>query len=190
MVRVGNPSAKKSSPVAPRPIRRGTHAMPAGNERCFPANNHVPESPRMHITRLFPIAVFILIAWLASPAAAVLQFYKVFQVEYLDHHPDQEFATFAKKPVNRCFVCHQGKDRKNHNEYGDHLVEILDRKSDAKDTDKILAALKKVEMLPVDPNDEQGETYRERILAGKWPGGELDDLKKELPEDEELGDER
>jgi hypothetical protein len=138
----------------------------------------------MHIVRLFPLAI-LFIAWLASPAGAVLQFYNVFKAEYLDNHPDQEFATFVKKPANRCFVCHQGKVRKNHNPYGDHLVELLDRRKDAKNKEKILAAIKQVEVLPFDPNDPDGETYLDRIQASKWPGGELDDLKQEPDDSEE-----
>jgi cytochrome c2 len=136
----------------------------------------------MRIVRPSLVAVLLLVAWMVEPAAAVLQFYKVFQAEYLDNHPDQEYAAFVKKPANRCFICHQGKVRKNHNPYGDHLVKLLDRKKDAKNKEKILAAIKQVEVLPFDPNDDQSETYADRIKAGKWPGGELEDLKQEPAE--------
>jgi hypothetical protein len=132
----------------------------------------------MHIVRRFTLAL-LLVTWLASPAAAVLQFYNVFKAEYLDDHPDQEWVALVKKPANRCFICHQGKSRKNHNPYGEHLVPLLDRRKDAKDKDKILAALKEVEVLPFDPENQDGEKYADRIAAGQWPGGELDDLKAE-----------
>jgi hypothetical protein len=135
----------------------------------------------MHIVRLFALAV-LFVAWLVSPAAAVLQFYKVFQAEYLDNHPDQDWVAVVKKPANRCFICHQGKIRKNHNLFGDHLVPLLDRRKDAKDQEKILATLKQVVVLPFDPANPAGETYLDRIQAGKWPGGELEDLKQESEE--------
>ena len=134
----------------------------------------------MHTARLFSLALLI-VTWLVSPAAAVLQFYKVFQTEYLDNHPDQEWAAFVKKPANRCFVCHLGKNRKNHNLFGDHLVPMLDRRKDAKDQEKILAAIREVVALPVDPDNPDGEKYLDRIKASQWPGGELDQLKQEPP---------
>jgi hypothetical protein len=128
------------------------------------------------------IAAMMIASMTAHPAVAVLQFYKVFQTEYLDNHPDQEFATFVKKPANRCFVCHQGKNRKHHNAFGEHLEELLDRKKDIKDKEKIAAALKQVVALPFDPNDEKSETYADRIAASKFPAGELEDLKREPAE--------
>jgi len=124
----------------------------------------------------------ILLTATARPAAAVLQFYKVWETEYLTNHPDQEFAALVKKPANRCFVCHQGKKRKHHNAYGEHLEELLDRKKDLKDKEKILAAIKQVGDLHVDPNDDSSETFNQRIAESKFPGGELDELKKEPAE--------
>lgn len=125
---------------------------------------------------------FALIPVSARPAMAVLQFYKVFQAEYLDDHPDQEFAALVKKPANRCFVCHQGKKRTHHNAFGIHLVEPLDRRKDAKDKEKISAVIKQVLAMHVDPDDETSETYGDRLAASKWPGGELEELKKEPAE--------
>ena len=128
------------------------------------------------------VMVCILLSAAARPAAAVLQFYKVWEAEYLAEHPDQDFATLVKKPANRCFVCHQGKNRKNHNAYGEHLEELLDRKKDLKDKEKILAAIKQVSEMHFDPNDDQSETFAERIAASKFPGGGLEELKKEPAE--------
>jgi hypothetical protein len=116
----------------------------------------------------------------ARPSFAVLQFYQVFKAEYLDNHPDKEFAATVNKTANRCFVCHQGKkSKKNHNAFGKLLVEPLDWKKDAKDKEKIIAALKKAVATHVDPKNEKSETYLDRIEASKWPGGELKDLEKE-----------
>jgi hypothetical protein len=61
-------------------------------------------------------------------------------------------------------------------------VELLDRKKDLRDKEKIIASIKKVVEMHVNPEDDKSETYLDRIKAGKWPGGELEDLKKEPPE--------
>ena len=118
----------------------------------------------------------------ARPAAAVLQFYKVWETEYLTDHPDKDYVALVKKPANRCFVCHEGKNRKHRNEYGKLMEESLDARKDTKDKEKILAAIKAAGEKHFDPNDESSETFAERIAAGKFPGGELDDLKKEPAE--------
>jgi hypothetical protein len=124
-------------------------------------------------------SLFLLAVCLTSPAQAVLQFCKVFKTEYLDNHPNQEFAAELSKGTNQCYICHQGKNRKHHNAYGIHLVELLDRKTDTKDVAKVSEALKKVAAMPVDPNKPDGETYGDRIAAGQWPGGDLESLKQE-----------
>lgn len=136
----------------------------------------------MLVVRFVPVLALLLVMGMARPAAAVLQFYKVYKAEYLDNHPDQEFAAEAMKPTNRCFACHQGKKRKNHNPFGEELTKLLDRKKDSKDVEKISASIKQVLAEHVDPNDPNSETYGERLAAGKWPGGELEDLKKEPEE--------
>lgn len=128
------------------------------------------------------LMVCVLASATARPAAAVLAFYKVWETEYLTNHPDQDYATLVKKSANRCFVCHVGKKRTHRNAYGKQLAELLDRKKDVKDKEKILAAIKQVGEMQVDPNDDQSETFAARIAAGKFPGGELEELKKEPAE--------
>jgi cytochrome c2 len=138
----------------------------------------------IRLSCLLIATLWLLAGALVQPASAVLQFYKEYEKLYLDTHPDKEYAAAVKKLSVRCFVCHQGKQRKNHNPFGKHLVPLLDRKTDLRNTEKIIAAIKKVVAMHVDPNDEQSETYLDRIKASKWPGGELEDLKKE-PEGEQ-----
>jgi cytochrome c2 len=121
----------------------------------------------------------------SRPASAVVQFYNVFAKEHLDTHLDKEFAAAVKKAAVRCYICHQGKNRKNHNPFGDHLVEMLDRKKDLRDVKKISESIKKALEMHVDPKDEKSETYADRLKASKWPGGELEDLKKEPPKEEQ-----
>ena len=128
------------------------------------------------------LLVGLFVSATARPALAVLQFYKVWETEYLTNHPDQEYATLVKKPANRCFVCHVGKKRTHRNAYGAQLEELLDWKKDAKDKEKIAAAIQQVGAMHVDPNDDSSETFAERIAAGKFPAGELEDLKKEPAE--------
>ncbi|MEX0611286.1 MAG: hypothetical protein WD738_19655 [Pirellulales bacterium] len=131
-----------------------------------------------------PIFAAMLIGLLlARPAVAVVQFYNVFKAEYIAKHPDKQYAAALTKASDKCFICHQGKNRKHHNAFGKHLVELLDRKKDMKDVPKITAAIKKVVEMHVDAKDEKSETYADRIKAGKWPGGELEELKKEPPEE-------
>jgi hypothetical protein len=131
----------------------------------------------------FVAALFLLAGLMPKPAAAVLAFYKVWESENLTDHPDKDFVALVKKPANRCFVCHQGKNRKHRNVYGAQLAELLDAKKDAKYKEKILAAIKQVGDMHFDPNDEKSDTFAARIAASKFPGGELEDLKKEPPKD-------
>jgi hypothetical protein len=119
----------------------------------------------------------------ARQAHGVAQFQKVFMDEYIAEHENKEFAEYVTKKV-KCFVCHQGKLRKNHNPYGIHLVELLDRKKDVRDVPKIKAALEKVAKMHSDPKDDKSPTYSELIAAGKLPGGELEEVQKEPKKDE------
>jgi hypothetical protein len=131
------------------------------------------------------VVALLLVLACSRPAPAVVQFYNVFAKEHLDTHPDKKFAAEVKKAAVRCYVCHQGKNRKNHNPFGDHLVEMLDRKKDLRDVKKISESINKALAMHVDPKDEKSETYADRLKAGKWPGGDLEDLKKEPPEEEQ-----
>lgn len=128
-------------------------------------------------------AALLLVAIVASasahPAFAVLQFYKVFDEVYLVDHDNEDFVKEARDPKTRCLVCHQGKQRKNHNPYGKHLVELLDKAKDVKDVEKIKAALAKVGEMHSDPEDETSPTYDELIKAGTLPGGTMEEAAAE-----------
>ena len=131
------------------------------------------------------VLALLLVIGVARPSFAVLQFYMQYKKDYLDNHSDKEYAETVNKSANRCFVCHQGKkNKKNRNAFGDQLTELLDWKKDAKDKEKIAAALKKAVATHVDPKNDKSETYLDRIRASKWPAGELKDLEKE-PEKKE-----
>ena len=137
----------------------------------------------MRYVCLLTFSTLLITAVLVQPAGAVVQFYMVYKAEYLDKHPNKEYVAAVTKPAVRCFNCHQGKNRKNHNAFGKPLVELLDRKKDFRDKEKIAAAIKKVMEMHVDAKDDKSETYLDRIKAGKWPGGELEELKKEPPKE-------
>ena len=141
-----------------------------------------------YVLSIVLLTVFMVL-FSARPASAILQFYQVYKAEYLENHKDKKYVAEVDKGTNKCYVCHQGKSRKNHNAFGLPLVELLDRKKDMKDKEKIKAALKKVVAMHVDPKDEKSETYLDRIHASKWPGGELKDLKEDPKKEEEKNDE-
>jgi hypothetical protein len=127
----------------------------------------------------------------ARPAGAIMQFYQEYKKMYLESHPDKKYAEEVDKATNKCFVCHQGKkSKKNHNVFGLPLVELLDKKKDMKDKEKIQAAIKKVAEMHVDPKDKKSETYLDRIKASKWPGGELKQLMEEPKEKKEDGEKK
>ncbi len=80
---------------------------------------------------------------------------------------DNAFAEAVEKA--KCNICHVGKVKKNRNDYGKALGEILSRKTDTENKEKILAALKKVEAKQVNPKDDKSPTFGDLIRAGKLP---------------------
>lgn len=127
----------------------------------------------------FLLVVPVLIAFVA-PAVAVPPFYAEFKKDYIDSLKDKKFAEAMDKADVKCLVCHQGKQKKNRNEFGKVVGKLLTKK-DAKDKEKIAAGLKKALAMHVDPKDEKSETYMDRLMASQWPGGKLEDLKKDPP---------
>ena len=125
----------------------------------------------------FLLVVPVLIAFVA-PAVAVPPFYVEFKKDYIDSLKDKKFAEAMDKGDVKCLVCHQGKQKKNRNDFGKVVGKLLTKK-DAKDKDKIAAGLKKALAMHVDPKDEKSETYMDRLMASEWPGGKLEDLKKD-----------
>jgi hypothetical protein len=125
----------------------------------------------------FLLAVPLLVA-MASVAGAVPPFYIEFKKDYIDSLKDKKFAEAMDKADVKCLVCHQGKQKKNRNEFGKVVGKFLTKK-DAKDKEKIAEGLKKALAMHVDPKDEKSETYLDRLNKGEWPGGKLEDLKKD-----------
>jgi cytochrome c2 len=139
----------------------------------------------MRYRYLLIVASLLIAITVARPASAILPFYNALKKDYLDKLEDKKFAEEVNKASNRCFMCHQGKNRKNHNVMGVEVAKLLDKKKDAKDTEKISASIKKVLEMHVDPKDDKSETYLDRLNASKWPAGNLEDLQKEPKDSEE-----
>jgi hypothetical protein len=130
--------------------------------------------------RKFVVVLFLMVFSVlatARPAQAILQFQKEWVKLYVGDDKTSDFAKLVKQA--NCFVCHQGKLRKNHNPYGIHLVELLDKKTDMKNPEKIVEAIKKVEAMHSVAGDDKSPTYGELIKEGKLPGGSIEDAKKE-----------
>ena len=124
----------------------------------------------------YVLVVPVLMA-IAAPAFAVKPFYDEFKKDYLDTAKDKKFAEMVDKG-DKCLVCHQGKNKKNRNVFGQEVAKLLTKK-DAKNTEKMDGAFKKVLAMHVDPKDDKSETYLDRLNSGQWPGGKLEELKKD-----------
>jgi hypothetical protein len=109
----------------------------------------------------------------ADTAHAIPPFKKEFDAKYVkkDSTDPVEVQFAAAIEVVKCNTCHKGKDKKMRNVYGEALAELLDKKADAKDVEKIQKALDEVAGKPSDPNDEKSPTFGDLIKKGELPGG-------------------
>lgn len=102
------------------------------------------------------------VALSASPAFAVKQFYDEFKEVYVNEGGlDASMVAKAK-----CNICHvKGEKKKVKNDYGKLLDDLLDRKKDAKNPEKIREALEQVAAM----KSPSGKTWGEMIKEGKLP---------------------
>lgn len=135
------------------------------------------------------LVVPVLLAFV-SPALAIKPFYDEFKKDYLDKLKDKKFAETVDKGTDKCYICHQGKptNKKNRNAFGKEIGKLLTKK-DGKDTAKMDKAFKAALAMHVDPKDKKSETYLDRLNKSEWPGGKLEDLKKEPKKDGEAAKE-
>lgn len=113
------------------------------------------------------IAVAVFAGSAARPAFAIKQFFDEFKTMYVkDGSP-----LAAEVETAKCNVCHVGKSKKDRNAYGNALAELLDKKEDAKNVEKIKQALADVAKMPSDPNNKDSATFGKLIEEGKLPGG-------------------
>jgi cytochrome c2 len=122
---------------------------------------------------LFGLVTGTLLARIES-AYGVAPFKKQFEEKYVKKDPStpEEKALAAAVTKAKCNICHVGKKKKDRNAYGNALDVLLDRKTDAKNTAKIQAALDQVAAMKSNPDDPNSPTFGELIKQGKLPGGE------------------
>lgn len=128
---------------------------------------------------LVAVCAFLGVAALATSGAqtarAIAPFKKEFDNKYVKKSPEtaEEKSLAEAAKTAKCNVCHAGKSKKTRNPYGAALAEILDKKKDAKNVDKIRAALDTVAEHPSDKNNPNSPKYGDLIKQGKLPGGEV-----------------
>src|SRR5262245_28485080 len=99
--------------------------LPAGHIYEVPVSRW-SLSPMRHVG-LRVVVALLLVHGIAYSTHARMQYYTQFKKEYLDNHPDKDYAETVNKGTNKCFVCHQGKkSKKNHNPFGLHVVKLLE----------------------------------------------------------------
>jgi hypothetical protein len=121
------------------------------------------------------VCAVVTLVLVARPALAIPQFFNEFKALYADPEGSDEQKALAKtideiKPAGlRCNICHEGKDKKKKNAYGEALGELLDKKEDKDDKEKIKEALEKVGELKLDEEKEDSPTYGDVLKEGKLP---------------------
>jgi len=112
-------------------------------------------------------AVLTVMAFVAigGAAFAIPPFGKEFEALYVK--PGSELE--AKVKEVKCNLCHEGTKKTDRNAYGKALDELLDKKEDAKNPEKIRQALETVAKLP--SNGPGSPTFGDLIKQGKLPAG-------------------
>ena len=134
---------------------------------------------------LFALTAALVVAavlWGSTPSAlAIKPFSDQFRAKYVKEKPanDKEKALAEAVVKAKCLVCHESKSKKNRNPYGRQLAELLDKKTDQENVEKIRKAMDKVAKMKSDPKKKDSPTFGELIAAGKLPGGEPKQEKKE-----------
>ena len=116
------------------------------------------------------LAVFglmVVVGGLSREAFAIKQFADEFKALYVKEGTPLAAAVDEAK----CNVCHLPASKKERNAYGHALAERLDKKEDAKNVEKIKAALQEVAGLSSDPSKPDAPTFGKLIEEGKLPGG-------------------
>jgi hypothetical protein len=112
-------------------------------------------------------AVVLGVSFAGSPAHAIKQFSDEFKAVYV-----QEGSPLAAEVEKaKCNVCHVGKSKKDRNAYGNALAELLDKKTDKEDKEKIRKALETVAAMSSDPAKPDAPTFGDLIKKGALPGG-------------------
>ena len=104
------------------------------------------------------------------PAFAIKEFFDEFKAVYVkpDSADANEKALAAEVETAKCNVCHAGSSKKERNAYGNALADLLDKKEDKKNAEKIRKALETVAAMP---SADGGPTFGDLLKQGKLPGG-------------------
>jgi len=115
--------------------------------------------------------VAVVVGGSARPAFAIKQFFDEFKAVYVkpDSNDPAEKALAAAVETAKCNVCHMGMNKKDRNAYGNALAELLDKKEDAKNMEKIRQSLEKVAGMPSDPAKSDSPKFGDLIKQGKLP---------------------
>ncbi|GAA4438868.1 hypothetical protein [Bremerella cremea] len=130
------------------------------------------------------VAVVAASSFYAPSAYAIKPFADAFVEKYnlADPKTDAEKELAAAVKEAKCALCHGAKSKKVRNEYGVALDELLDKgdfsasrrkEEPEKVQEELFAALEKVEMT----KSKSGETFGEKIKAGKLPAAEGTDTE-------------
>lgn len=125
---------------------------------------------RRNVKRVTGLVVAIGMAASGGQAFAIKQFADEFKAVYV-----QEGTPLAAEVEKaKCNVCHMGKSKKDRNAYGQALSELLDKKEDKDNKDKIRQALETVAKESSNPADAAAPTFGALIEQGKLPGGPVE----------------
>jgi len=116
-------------------------------------------------------AIVVLVVGAAPrPAFAIKEFFDEFKAVYVkpDSADANEKALAAEVETAKCNVCHAGSSKKERNAYGNALADLLDKKEDKKNAEKIRKALETVAAMP---SADGGPTFGDLLKQGKLPGG-------------------
>jgi hypothetical protein len=121
---------------------------------------------RRVVTVVAGLVVAVVALSTARPAFAIKQFSDQFVEVYVKADgTDAEKALAAAVETAKCNVCHFGKSKKDRNAYGQALADLLDKKEDKDNVEKIRASLEKVAAM----EGPDGVTFGDRMKAGKLP---------------------
>jgi hypothetical protein len=120
--------------------------------------------------RLFTLALAFGFGFAGREAFAIKQFFDQFKELYVK----EGTPLAAEVEKAKCNVCHVGKKKTDRNAYGHALAELLDKKTDKDDVEKIRKALETVANESSNPDDPAAPTFGDLIEAGKLPGGPVE----------------
>jgi hypothetical protein len=113
--------------------------------------------------------VVVVVGASSRPAFAIKEFFDEFKAVYVkpDSSDANDKALVAEVETAKCNVCHVGSSKKERNSYGNALADLLDKKEDKKNPEKIRQALDTVAAMP---SADGAPTFGELLKQGKLPG--------------------